>query len=127
MSIHAHPLHAGPLFRITDLDCRAHAAPADREEYASSHQVVFIRRGVFVKHVGRRQVVASPGRVIFFNHAEPFRVSHPIDGGDACTSVSCDGASWAELLSRYDPAAIDRPGTPFARSDTPLSAHRPMV
>jgi AraC-like DNA-binding protein len=50
---------------------------------------VFTRRGVFIKHTGRRRLVAEPAHVIFFSRNEEYRVTHPVPGGDDCTVFHC--------------------------------------
>jgi len=118
--LRARSLFASPLLRITDVSCRAPACARGAEECASSHHVVFARAGVFVTHVGRRRVVADPAHVLFFNHRESFRVSHPAEGGDECTMVSGPASTWMELGCRYDGSIIERPDTPFALPVAPL-------
>jgi len=45
-------------------------------------------RGVFIKHHGlRNAVVADVCHAVFFNAGEPYRVSHPLDGGDECLAI----------------------------------------
>src|SRR5437868_14442757 len=110
---HARPLYAGPLLRIIDMTCRAPVSPRGPEEYASGHHCVFTRAGVFVKHQGRRQIVAESTHALFFNRAEPYQVSHPIVGGDDCTVIRCTDDMWAELVARYDASVVDRPHAPF--------------
>jgi AraC family transcriptional regulator len=116
MSFRTSRLYKGPLFSIHDVDCDAPASACGPEEQASSHHLVFVRRGVFVKHVGRQQLVADASRAFFFNGGEPYRVSHPIDGGDACTMITCSTETWTDLVSRHDAAAVDRPDAPFVQS-----------
>jgi AraC family transcriptional regulator len=116
MPFHTSALHRGAHFSIHDVDCHSPASACGPEEQASSHHLVFVRRGVFVKHIGRRQLVADASRALFFNGGEPYRVSHPIDGGDACTMITCSTETWTELLSRHDVRAADRPHAPFAQS-----------
>lgn len=116
MSYRTCALHHGSLFAVHDVHCSAPASGCGAEEHASSHHLVFVRSGVFVKHVGRRQIIADPSRVLFFNRDEPYRVSHPVDGGDACTMITCSPQAWAELLAPHDPSAADRPNAPFSTS-----------
>ena len=75
---------------------------------------------MFVKHVGRRQTVADPNHVLFFNAGEPYRVSHPVPGGDDCTCFVFSDEALAEVLGRYDPAVRDRPERPFPLTHGPL-------
>jgi AraC family transcriptional regulator len=122
MCLCAHPLYQGSFLSVHDIDCTAPRSPRGEEEVAGSHQLVFVRSGVFVKHVGRRQIVGDPSRVLFFNRGDTYRVSHPVDGGDTCTMITCSSATWAELLSRHDEAAKDREA-PFTRTHAAAPIH----
>jgi AraC-like DNA-binding protein len=51
-----------------------------------------------VRHVGRTATVAEPNQVLFFNEDEPYRVSHPIAGGDANLSIRIHPSAWLELV-----------------------------
>jgi len=78
-------LHHGRMVAISDVCCRPHCRACGAEEWTEAHQVVFVRAGVFVKRQGRRELVADPNQVLFFNRQEAYRVSHPVEGGDDCT------------------------------------------
>jgi AraC-like DNA-binding protein len=58
---------------------------------------VFPYRGVYVHHVGRAETVAETNQVIFFNEDEPYRVSHPLEGGDSSLSIGVGAAALLEL------------------------------
>ena len=123
-------LFRGASVSIDDYRCRAPHSGSGSEEYAYSHQVVFTRRGVFVKHVGRREVAGEPARVLFFNKDEPYRVSHPGDSGDDCTVISTELSFLREVVSEYEPAAGQR-DNPFSISDAETrpdcaAAHRAL-
>src|SRR5918995_3380066 len=75
-------------------ECR-HPSPA---ECALSTFLVFPYRGVYVRHVGRRDCVAEGNQVVFFNKGEDYCISHPIEGGDACLSVGV-AEHWLEELA----------------------------
>src|SRR5258706_5438726 len=68
---------------IHDVHCRGSHRHESGEECASGTHLVFPYRGVYVRHVGREQAVAEANQVLFFNAQEPYRVSHPVAGGDA--------------------------------------------
>jgi AraC-like DNA-binding protein len=74
-------------------ECR-HKGPA---ECATSTFLVFPYRGVYVRHVGREDSVAEGNQVVFFNEGEDYRISHPVEGGDACLSVGV-AEHWLEEL-----------------------------
>ena len=75
-------------------ECR-HPGPA---ECAQSTFLVFPYRGVYVRHVGRHDCVAEGNQVVFFNKAEEYCISHPVEGGDACLSVGV-AEHWLEELA----------------------------
>ncbi len=70
------------------------------EECASSVQLVFPYRGIYLRHLGSDQAVADANHVLFFNAHEGYQVSHPLDGGDACLSLKLDEAVLEELTPR---------------------------
>jgi AraC family transcriptional regulator len=117
--LHRHCLFSGPLVTVSDIHCRAEAPPMPEEE-ALSHQVVFVRSGMFVKHVGSRRIVAEPAHVLFFNKGETYRVSHP-SRGDDCTIVSCSPELAGELTSVGVDDAHEI-AAPFSSSHAPISA-----
>jgi AraC-like DNA-binding protein len=59
---------------------------------------VFPYRGVYVRHVGRKDSVAESNQVVFFNKGEEYCVSHPVAGGDACLSVGV-AEHWLDELT----------------------------
>lgn len=67
------------------------------EEIAETAQLVFPYRGLFVRHVGRDEVVADANQVLFFNAHESYRVSHPVAGGDASLVLIIEKALLREM------------------------------
>ena len=57
------------------------------EECASTTHLLFPYRGVYVHHAGQVETVAEANQVVFFNESEPYRVSYPLEGGDASLSM----------------------------------------
>jgi AraC-like DNA-binding protein len=78
---------------VCDGGCR-HRSPV---ECAQSTFLVFPYRGVYVRHVGRKDSVAESNQVVFFNKGEEYHISHPVEGGDACLSVGVAEHWLAEL------------------------------
>jgi AraC family transcriptional regulator len=64
--------------------CRAPASPAGDDEPVETAHVILPRRGLFRIHLGTRVLAAEANTALFFNAGESYRVSHPVDGGDAC-------------------------------------------
>jgi AraC family transcriptional regulator len=95
-----HPLLKTPTVGVMDVCCRGECRHKSAEECASSTYLVFPYRGVYVRHVGSAEVVAEASQVLFFNGGEGYQVSHPIQGGDACLSVSIDEGLLRELAPK---------------------------
>lgn len=120
--LHVKYLHAGDTVSVYEVRCRPTDTCCGREEYSAEHEVVFPRTGAFVKHVAGREVVADANHVLFFNRGEPYRISHPLPGGDDCTVLGFSDAALLEVLSHYDPPARDRPDRPFRWTHGPNEA-----
>jgi AraC-like DNA-binding protein len=108
---------------ISDYRCRAHPHPDGPEEVNDSHSVVFVRRGLFRRNDGRSALTADANRVIFFNPGRPYRVSHPIAGGDDCTVFALSAARARELVGAGDPRAAEREVVQFPVDHVLVSTH----
>lgn len=64
------------------------------------HEVVFPRRGLWVRHVGRVACVVDPGRVHFFARGSAHRVSHPAGCGDENLGIALDDRALAAIAPR---------------------------
>lgn len=73
---------------IRDVVCRGECRHESAEECAETTHLVFPYRGVYMRHVGGSNAVAEANQVLFFNRAESYRVSHPVEGGDASLSLA---------------------------------------
>jgi AraC family transcriptional regulator len=93
----AHPLLITGTVSVWDVLCPGTCKHKSDEECVPATQLVFPYRGVFIRHVGSAETVAEGNQVVFFNANEPYRVSHPVDGGDACLSIDIDEATLLEL------------------------------
>jgi len=87
---------------VRDMVCHGGCAHRGPEECAASTYLVFPYRGVYVRHVGRDQVVADANHVVFFNADEGYRIAHPLEGSDASLSLQLPPA----LLDELAPAAL---------------------
>ena len=109
----ARPLATSDIVTVWDVACRGALKHESDEEWAIATHVVFPYRGVYVHHVGRTESVAEANQVIFINENEPYRVSHPVDGGDSALSIGVSEATLLELtpkeyLRRNEQAAFNR-------------------
>jgi len=95
---------------IRDVLCSGGCRHASEEECAESTTLVFPYRGLFVRHLGCNEAVAEANQILFFNRGDSYRISHPVEGGDACLSLSLDEVLLAELA----PHSELRPGGALA-------------
>jgi AraC family transcriptional regulator len=93
-----HPLLDTPTVKVRDVYCGGHGHSV--EECATTTQLVFPYRGVYVRHLGDDQAVADANQVLFFNASEGYRVSHPVAGGDASLTLVVNEATLRELAPR---------------------------
>lgn len=89
-------LHLGDEVEVWDVDCRSGAGPCGEEEAAERFNIVFPRAGVFRRHASCGETLADVNQALFFRPGEPYRVSHPAPGGDACTVLSFQEAPFLD-------------------------------
>ena len=106
----AHLLLTTKAVTIRDVICRGEHRSKSDEEWSRTTHVVFPYRGVYVYHVGSHDAVAEANQVVLFNAMEGYRVSHPVEGGDACLSITIG----PELLGELAPRRQLREGDPPA-------------
>lgn len=102
-----------PLVRIGRWRC-----PADHPEFADSGPItealfVFPRESVWIAHEGQAPFVADANTVTYYNAGQCYRRSKLSEQGDQCEWFAMAPEAIAETLSGHDPAAIDRPESPF--------------
>jgi AraC-like DNA-binding protein len=85
---------------VRDVSCAGHCRHRSAEECAGATELVFPYRGVYARHLGRDQAVAEANQVLFFNAGEPYRVSHPVAGGDASLSLTIAESLLHEIVPR---------------------------
>ena len=95
---------------IRDVACRGACRHKSAEECSDATHLVFPYRGVYVRHLDRDDAVAEANQVLFFNASEGYRISHPVEGGDACLSL----AIGEPLLRELAPKAQVREGSGLA-------------
>jgi AraC family transcriptional regulator len=76
-----------PTVTIRDTNCQGTCRHKSKEECTATTQLVFPYRGVYVRHLGQDQAVAEANQVLFFNATEGYRISHPVQGGDASLTL----------------------------------------
>jgi AraC family transcriptional regulator len=95
---HVRTLCAQPQLSIHDITCAAARGGPGAARGGESTHLVFVRRGVFLAHVGTRAYVADPRTAIVSWGDTEYRVSHPGACGDDCTVLDLSPALADELL-----------------------------
>jgi AraC-like DNA-binding protein len=85
---------------VRDVCCPGAARNSTREEQADQTHLVFPYRGAYVRHRSHDDAVAEANQVLFFNAGEPYRVSHPVKGGDSSLCLVVAGTQLRELAPR---------------------------
>jgi len=124
VSLKAEIAHDSAIARIRIVDCSPEHGCCGPEERATAATLVLPLRGIFVKHRGTHaRIVADVCHVVFFNADEPYRVSHPVAGGDQCLSIEPARDVLQDVMSTHvDSATADRGAPTFRRTHAPLSA-----
>lgn len=73
---------------VSDVRCVGGCRHASPLECSSATHIVFPYQGVYVRHVGEDSAVADANQMLFFNSGQEYRISHPVEGGDSCLSLS---------------------------------------
>ncbi|WP_421696737.1 helix-turn-helix transcriptional regulator [Aestuariivirga sp.] len=85
---------------LSDVLCSCGQRHKGEEECTTSTRIVFPYRGVYIRHVGSKDAVAEANQALFFNEGEEYRISHPLQGGDACLSMTIDEGILRELTPK---------------------------
>ena len=113
MSIQVEELYKSNIVSVSDVRCRSHDTRRSAEEHSPTHEIVFPRRGCFVHHVERHEAAADANTVLFFRKHEPYRISHPVSGGDDCTCLSFAPDVLADAFRTFDSSVADHPDDPL--------------
>src|ERR1700741_3738098 len=123
--INSHPLLETDTVAVWDVLCSGTCKHKSNEECVSTTHLVFPYRGVFVRHTGQVETVAEANQVVFFNENDPYRVSHPVGGGDASLSIGIDEATLLELVPADFLHTKDR--VLFNRSRMRIDSHAQLI
>jgi AraC family transcriptional regulator len=103
---------------VTDFRCRACRHPLSEEECNVEPSIVFVRRGLFVRSQDGVSVMADTSRILFFNPQQPYRISHPIEGGDDCTILTISRPLALEIVARHTPHVVEQSSwVPFLQGE----------
>jgi len=84
MHLHPRAVFESRIADVRRVHCSAPRSEADREEYNRKPGFIFPQRGLFLYHVGSQSYVADPNTAIIVRRDTPYRVAHPMEGGDVC-------------------------------------------
>jgi AraC family transcriptional regulator len=119
-------LHCSRAVSLYDVRCRPCDFGRGPEEWSRADQIVLPRRGVFERETRGETTLADANHVLFFNHDESYRVSHPAGCGDDCSVVVFDAALLHEAVRQRDPSWMESADHPF-RFAQALSSQRAFV
>jgi AraC-like DNA-binding protein len=95
---HLWQLFSGPGYAWCEHRCGHAPRGFGSEEAASGHELAFVRSGAFVRRVAGVERWADATRVHFFRRDEPYRIAHPLGGGDRCTLLALEAELFDEVL-----------------------------
>jgi AraC family transcriptional regulator len=101
-------LHTGTA-TAWDVHCQGLCRGKADEELGAGTRIAFPYRGVYVHSVGKKDYIAEPNQMMVINDGEPYRVSHPVAGGDATLTVGVDPETLLEVVPREYRSPRERP------------------
>ena len=120
-------VYSSSLMSIVECVCRPRTACLTKEEAPGDNEVVFVRSGSFVRHVGGRRIVADPTTMLFFNRGEGYRVSHPVPGGDNCITMVTDDETLFTIMAEHGGGGRFCPERPFHVDGAPIDPETALL
>ncbi|MBL8160376.1 MAG: helix-turn-helix transcriptional regulator [Anaerolineae bacterium] len=105
----------GSVLRIDDFDATQSVEAPPAEEVTTSHEIALVRTGMFTRHDASGSFTADANYAVFFQRAQPYRVTYPNAEGDACTVFNIADFALIDMLRTFNPATADRPDHPFPK------------
>ena len=97
---HVTVLFDSPLLRISGIDCRHPRGGCGCERGGERTHLVLLRRGGFGYHLRGAVHVGDPATALLYRAGDSYRISHPFEGGDACTCFELMPEHEEELFGR---------------------------
>ena len=107
-------LYRSASLMVRDVHCPLFHHSCGPEEHSDGHTIALVRSGLFTKTTGEETLVADPNHALFFTRHQPYRVTHPMAGGDTCTLLSLRTSDLLEVVRRYAREDAEREEAPFA-------------
>src|SRR4029078_781971 len=92
------PMLTTPTVTIWNVTCPGHIRHVADEECATSTHLIYPYRGADAHPVDTERFVAEANQVLFVNQDQPYRVSHPMNGGDSTVSIGLEPETLLELI-----------------------------
>ncbi len=89
---------------------------------AENHIIVFPRTSVRIRHPGRAAFVTNPNVVTFYNKDQVYFREKVTEESDCCEWFAVERSILLDAVRRHDPAAVDRPDSPFRFTHGPADA-----
>lgn len=123
MEIRSQTLFSFSDVRVDAVRCPGH--DSIQPESVPATRVVVPYRGLFVQHTDRGCTVADPNQLILFSAERPYRVTHPVQGGDACLSLTMGARFFQGFSGSLSPSGrrVDSGGSILLSSRDQLSIH----
>lgn len=112
-------LFDSPLLRITGIVCRHPRGGCGCERGDERTHLALLRRGGFGYHLRGAAYVGDPATALLYRAGDSYRISHPFEGGDACSCFEVAPEHEDELFGRR---LCD--GTDAARVASPADQYR---
>jgi AraC-like DNA-binding protein len=93
-------LFDSPFVRIAGIDCRHPRGGCGCERGGERTHLALLRRGGFGYRLRGAEYVGDPATALLYRAGDSYRISHPFDGGDACTCFEVAPAHEEELFGR---------------------------
>ncbi|HET6805712.1 MAG TPA: AraC family transcriptional regulator [Frateuria sp.] len=93
-------LFDSPLLRITGIDCRHPRGGCGCERGDERTHLALLRRGGFGYHLRGSTYVGDPATALLYRAGDSYRISHPFQGGDACSCFEVAPEHEEELFGR---------------------------
>jgi AraC-like DNA-binding protein len=105
------------------LDYRCAGWDEGEEEVPEAYEIVLPRAGAYQRRDMHGTFLADPTQVLFFNRGEPYKTSHPVQGGDVSTVFALHPSILIEMVRVYDPDIEDDPQRVFRHSHLTIDCH----
>ena len=113
----------GRLISIGRFRCGPEQPRWDREDrIRSGHLIVFPRTFVRITHAGSSPIVATPNQVMYYNADQTYRRQLISRRGDLCEWFSIRHDVLQDAIAPFDPAVVERPGSPFRFDHGPCNS-----